>query len=477
MTEPKPPSGQGPDAHDPHHQHDEYDDQPPQYPSTYPPPAPPAFASAPPPPPAALDPFRAAAPPTTPFPTADRHTDGPAAPTSPSESASARRPRRLGLAAGVVAASLVVGGGAGVGGAAAWNALADDEPGTGGSGGVTTSQVVDTPETPAADGTIEQVAAKVLPSVVKIDVAGGQGAGSGSGIVLSSDGVILTNEHVVAVAGDGGTIRVSFNDGSSATATVVGTDPLTDTAVIKADDVSGLTPAAIGKSGDLRVGQEVVAIGSPFGLESTVTSGIVSALDRPVDVGSDNEGNSTTYPAIQTDAAINPGNSGGPLVDLDGNVVGINSSIRTASSGMSQEGGSIGLGFAIPIDEVLPIVDQMREGETPTHARLGVTVSDVGVRPGQGPGQEQGPDQGAEVLAQGAQIQEVGDGSTAAESGLEAGDVITKIDDRVITGADSLVATIRSYRPGDTVTVTYVRDGETSTTELTLDSDADRAAS
>ena len=134
------------------------------------------------------------------------------------------------------------------------------------------------------------------------------------------------------------------------TATVVGTDPLTDTAVIKAEDVSGLTAATIGKSGNLDVGQDVVAIGSPFGLESTVTSGIVSALNRPVNVGSDEEGNATTYPAIQTDAAINPGNSGGPLVDMNGDVVGINSSIRTSSSSTTEEGGSIGLGFAIPIE-------------------------------------------------------------------------------------------------------------------------------
>ncbi|WP_238694302.1 S1C family serine protease [Nocardioides daphniae] len=158
---------------------------------------------------------------------------------------------------------------------------------------------------------------------------------------------------------------------------MLGTDPLTDTAVIKAEGVSGLTPATIGKSGNLQVGQQVVAIGSPFGLDATVTSGIVSALGRPVNVGSaDDQGNSTTYPAIQTDAAINPGNSGGPLVDLTGSVVGINSSIRTASSGTSSASGSIGLGFSIPMDEILPIIDQMKAGEQPTHARLGIRVSD-----------------------------------------------------------------------------------------------------
>ncbi|MFC6343834.1 S1C family serine protease, partial [Nocardioides hankookensis] len=357
----------------------------------------------------------------------------------------------------VVATAVVVGAAAGVGGAAAWNAFDDSDSGSNDAGAAQTSQVVDTPSSPAADGSVEQVAAKVLPSVVKIDVSGSQGAGSGSGIILSSDGKILTNNHVAAIAGDGGSMTVFFNDGTSAKASVVGTDPLTDTAVIKAEGVSGLTPATIGKSADLKVGEGVVAIGSPFGLDSTVTSGIVSALNRPVDVGSDGDGNSTTYPAIQTDAAINPGNSGGALVDMNGNVVGINSSIRTASSSEG-EAGSIGLGFAIPIDEVLPIVDQMSKGETPTHARLGISVADVASQ------------DGAEVV-QGAEVKEVSAGSTAADAGIAKGDVITKVDDELITGADSLVATIRSYRPGDGVTVTYTHDGETKTTHLTLDSD------
>ncbi|GAB6985611.1 S1C family serine protease [Nocardioides pyridinolyticus] len=370
-----------------------------------------------------------------------------------------RKPRRAGLAAAVVATALVVGGAAGAGGAAAWNAL-DDGGASGGSGSspTATSQVVDTPDSPAADGSVEAVADKVLPSVVKIDVTGADGAGSGSGIILSSDGEILTNNHVVELASNGGTLTVSFNDGSTAKAEILGTDALTDTAVIRAQGVSDLTPATIGKSSDLKVGQGVVAIGSPFGLDSTVTSGIVSALDRPVNVGSDDEGNSTTYPAIQTDAAINPGNSGGALVDLNGNVVGINSSIRSAATS-SGEAGSIGLGFAIPMDEIMPIVDQMRNGETPTHARMGISVSDAG-------GQ-----QGAEVV-EGAQVQDVTAGSSADEAGIARGDVITKVDDHLITGADSLVATIRSYRPGDKVTVTYLHDGQTQTVDLELDSDA-----
>ncbi|MGB0100633.1 MAG: trypsin-like peptidase domain-containing protein [Nocardioides sp.] len=371
-----------------------------------------------------------------------------------------QRPRRAGLAVAVVATALVVGGAAGVGGAAAWTAVNDSDGDSSGSDrGATASQVVDTPDSPAVDGTVEAVSAKVLPSVVKIDVTGAQGAGSGSGIILSADGEILTNNHVVEVAAESGSLRVSFTDGTSAKAEILGTDPLTDTAVIKAEGVSDLTPATIGKSSDLKVGEGVVAIGSPFGLDSTVTSGIVSALNRPVDVGSDGQGNSTTYPAIQTDAAINPGNSGGALADLEGNVIGINSSIRTASTTQG-EAGSIGLGFAIPMDEVLPIVEQMRNGETPTHARMGISVSDVN------------GENGAEVL-EGAQVQDITSGSTAADAGLTRGDIITKIDDRQITGADSLVATIRSYRPGDEVTVTFTQGGESKSVTLTLDSDAD----
>ena len=384
----------------------------------------------------------------------------PAAPTAPT--APPARGRK-GFAAAVVAASLVVGGAAGLGGAATWSALEDDGTGTGAQSGVQTSQVVDTPVSDAEPGSVQQVAETVLPSVVRIDVSSGQEGGSGSGIVLSSDGQILTNEHVIAAAGEGADITVSFDDGSRATATVLGADPLTDTAVIQAEGVEGLTPATIGSSEDLRVGQEVVAIGSPFGLDATVTSGIVSALDRPVGVASDASGDATIYPAIQTDAAINPGNSGGPLVDTNGRVVGINSSIRTSGSTSGASGGSIGLGFSIPIDEVLPIVEQMAAGETPTHARLGISVSDATAAEGQS---------GAEAVI-GALVREVGEGSTAGDAGLEPGDVVVRVDDTMITGSDSLVATIRSYRPGDTVTLTFVRDGEEQSVDLELDTDAE----
>ncbi|WP_300645654.1 trypsin-like peptidase domain-containing protein [Nocardioides sp.] len=394
-----------------------------------------------------------------------------AAPVPPSND---RRPRRLGLAAAVVATSVLAGAAAGVGGAAAWDEWGPEDTASTTVTPAGTAQVSDAtaPTAPAPDGSVQAAAEAVLPSVVRLNVRGSEeaGSGSGSGIILSEDGTILTNQHVVEPALDGGTISIDFADGSHAVAEVLGSDPLTDTAVIQAQDVSGLTPATLGSSEGLQVGQDVVAIGSPFGLDATVTSGIVSALDRPVDVGRDAEGNATVYPAVQTDAAINPGNSGGPLIDLAGRVVGINSSIRTAGAGgpfSSGSAGSIGLGFAIPIDEVMPIVEQMIAGETPTHARLGISVSDVGASV---------PGTGDEVpVTDGALVRTLGEGSTAEDAGLEEGDVITRIDDVLITSADSLVATIRSYRPGDEVEVTYERDGEEQTVALVLDSDAEES--
>ncbi len=364
------------------------------------------------------------------------------------------------VVAGLLVAALAVGGSAGVLGAAGLVAVdnARDKPVV----ESTNSPVVSTAGNPAApEGSVEAVAKAVLPSVVKINVRGQQGAGSGSGIIIGSDGVILTNHHVVDVAGGVGSLTVSFNDGSSARATIVGTDPLTDLAVIKADGVSGLAVATLNASDTLDVGQNVVAIGSPFGLEATVTSGIVSALNRPVSVG-DGGGTDTTYPAIQTDAAINPGNSGGPLTNLDGEVVGINSSIRTAASGLGSEGGSIGLGFAIPISKVLPIIDQLRNGETATHARLGVTVGNASSDDG---------------LVTGAQIQSVTNGSAADKAGIKVGDVVTKVGDDLITGSESLVATIRGMRPDDSVTITVIRDGDTTELQAVLDSDGGKAAS
>ncbi|MDQ3664732.1 MAG: trypsin-like peptidase domain-containing protein [Actinomycetota bacterium] len=367
-------------------------------------------------------------------------------------------PRRRGVGL-VLVAVLLAGLLGGVVGAVGYATLADDdsEP-----SGASTSTSTSTSDTLAQDTTssdtapersVQEVAAEVLPSVVKIDVITAEGVGSGSGVILSSDGEILTNNHVVELATDEGLI-VAFDDGTSAPATVVGTDPLLDLAVIRAEGVSDLPTATLGSSDDLSVGQEVVAVGSPFGLESTVTSGIVSALDRPITAGSTPDG-STVFPAIQTDAAINPGNSGGALVDTEGQVVGINTAIRTDSSSTAQ-GGSIGLGFAIPIDEARPIADQLSQGETPTHARIGVTVSDALDENG--------------VLG-GARIEEVGSDGAAAAAGLQTDDVVVRVDENLVGSSNDLVATIRGYRPGDEVTLTIVRDGEVEEAEVTLESD------
>jgi len=378
----------------------------------------------------------------------------------------------------LLAGALLVGGAAGVGGAAWYDAWQGDSPSSNNaSTAIDTGSGASAVDASSNDG-IERVAAKVLPSVVKINVTGQSESGSGSGIILNEAGDILTNNHVAAVAGKSGTITVNFNNGNTARATIVGTDPVTDLAVVKVSGVSGLTPATFGKSSELKVGQTVVAVGSPYGLNSTVTSGIVSALNRPVSVQESSsqqdqsnpfdpfggqsqqqqqgssQATSTTYPAIQTDAAINPGNSGGALVDLAGQVVGINSSIYSTTSG--SEAGSIGLGFAIPIDEAMPIVKQILAGESPTHARLGVTVGDLS----------------GDSLQQGAKIHSVESGGVASKAGLKPGDVITKVDNQVVDGADSLVATVRGQRPGQKVNITYVRGSQTKTVEVALGSDA-----
>ncbi len=397
----------------------------------------------------------------------------------PAPPAPAKVKRGTGLAAGVLAGALVLGGAAGVGGAAWYDAWQGTDTTTSSSSGPIVPSGSNSNASTGRPTDVESVAAKVLPSVVKINVTSSGEAGSGSGIVLDKEGHILTNNHVVSLGSDE-KITVNFNDGSTVKATVVGTDPVTDLAVIKVPESGDLVPATIGKSADLRVGQGVVAVGSPFGLNATVTSGIVSALNRPVSVPkattpepqqespfgfgfgeqqpqqqqSQGQDTSTTYPAIQTDAAINPGNSGGALVNLSGQVVGINSSIRTSGAGDS---GSIGLGFAIPIDQALPIVTQLIAGEKPTHARLAITVSDVT----------------GDALAHGAVVQSVQEDGPADKAGLQKGDIITKVDDDVIDGSESLVATIRGHRPEDSVTLTFVRDGKTQTVKAALGSDAE----
>ncbi|MDT5305630.1 MAG: putative serine protease PepD [Mycobacterium sp.] len=344
-----------------------------------------------------------------------------------------------------------------------------------------------TPGVPAGNapvGTVEQVAAKVVPSVVMLETNLGRQSEEGSGIVLSSDGLILTNNHVVATAanpghapapherpdpgggdegGGGGRepdpspaggkpkTTVTFNDGRTAEFTVVGADPTTDIAVVRVQGVSGLTPISLGSSANLRVGQPVMAVGSPLGLEGTVTTGIVSALNRPVSTTGETGNQNTVLDAIQTDAAINPGNSGGALVNMSGQLVGVNSAIATlGGDSPDAQSGSIGLGFAIPVDQAKRIADELISTGTAAHASLGVQVTNDKETPG-------------------AKVVEVVPNGAAAAAGLPGGVVVTKVDDRPVNSADGLVAAVRSKAPGDKVTLTYKDpSGDTRKVQVTL---------
>lgn len=321
------------------------------------------------------------------------------------------------------------------------------------------------PASNAPAGSIEQVAAKVVPSVVKLETDMGRQSEEGSGIILTADGLILTNNHVVAAAKPGGPpppagapapppvqTKVTYADGTTTTFAIIGTDPSSDIAVIRAQNASNLTPITIGSSANLQVGQKVVAVGSPLGLQGTVTDGIISALNRPVAAGGDAQNQNTVLDAIQTDAAINPGNSGGALVNMNGELVGINSAIATlgGDAGGSAQSGSIGLGFAIPVDQAKRIADELIKNGSASHASLGVQV-------------------GNDATVDGAKIVDVTSGGAAAAAGLPSGVVVTKVDNRVISSADALVAAVRSKAPGDKVTLTYVDpSGKPQTVQVTL---------
>lgn len=340
------------------------------------------------------------------------------------------------LATGIVAAMLVSGGLGGWVGAT----VAGGNSGTGLASPISSTQ----PDSEAPDGTVEAVADTVLPSVVSIDVRAQSGRGEGSGVILSTDGLILTNNHVIGMAANGGTIEVRFDDGSRSPATIVGVDPATDIAVIKADTNRPLTPIALGSSATLDEGQAVAAIGSPLGLSGTVTTGIVSALERPVRAGGAQSDQSTVIDAIQTDAAVNPGSSGGALVNMNGELVGINTAIASLGSGSA---GSIGLGFAIPVDQARRIADQLIKQGFATRAVLGVAVSDM-------------PEGAAGALVRSSEM-----GGPAEQAGITEGAVITKVGDRVVEDSDAVVAAIRSRAPGDTVSITYAaRVGDEPTT-------------
>ena len=320
----------------------------------------------------------------------------------------------------------------------------------------------------APDEPLSKAAAAVLPSVVSITAEGRVGTGQGSGVALSRDGLILTNNHVVVGAGDNATLTVTLPDGSTKDAELVGRDPATDLAVIKAKGVDDLTAAKLGKSADLQVGDTVLAIGSPLGLDGSVSSGIVSALNRAITLGDaqpqspfDNGQSSSpvaVIDAIQTDAAINPGNSGGALINSDGEVVGINTAIASLAQGFNGESGNIGVGFAIPIDDAKGIAQQLIDNGQVDHAYLGVRLADAS-ESSQGSSSES---------ATGAVVAGVEAGSPAEDAGIKQGDVLVSIDDEAVRDAAAVTAAIRSHDPGDKVTIAVRRGGEEKMLTATL---------
>jgi len=301
------------------------------------------------------------------------------------------------------------------------------------------------------------VADRALPSVVTVHASSGREGGSGSGVAIRSDGYILTNNHVISVAAHGGTVSILRTDGESTDATIVGRDPLTDLAVLKAKDPSDLPVIAQGESKSLRVGQPVVALGSPLGLTSTVTTGIVSALNRYVQVPAENGLNAQLVGAIQTDASINPGNSGGALVDCQARLVGIN----TAGAALPNSGGgSIGLGFAIPIDLAKGIADELIANGNVTRPGFGMQVQPIPHELAQATG-----------TSTGLFVEAVAPGGPADEAGLRPGDVIVEIDGEPADSIDALIVKTLKMSAGDTIQLTYERQGVSHTTELTLSAD------
>ena len=373
----------------------------------------------------------------------------------------------------------------GLGGFGIWQAATGADKGGGSDSGSSTqlgsqsSGSINATDAESDQTLAEAVAQKALPSVAAIDVyanqsnmggiygfGGGSNSGSGStltqaslgsGVVLTDDGYIITNYHVIA-GGDAYKVTI---EGETYDAEVVGSDPSSDIAVIKAKDASGLKAIEIGNSDDLIIGEWVMTIGSPFGLEQSVATGIVSATSRSQIMDSNSQqggsGETTIYPnMIQTDAAINPGNSGGALVDADGKLIGINTLITSYSGNYS------GVGFAIPVNYAVNIAQQIIDGKTPTHAQLGVSLSTVNAQNAQRYGLP---------ADSGAYVARVNPGSGAAEAGIEAGDIITKFDGGAVESASDLMLAVRSKNPGDKVTLEVNRNGETKEVEVTLGSD------
>lgn len=328
-------------------------------------------------------------------------------------------------------------------------------------GGCTSTHTSTATSSPGSSGAstvsacaVTSVATKVVPSVVTIAATGSGGSGTGSGEVIQSDGYILTNNHVISVAANGGSVQVLFSDGQTAPATITGRDPQTDLAVLHVQPSAKLHVISLGTSSTVKVGQPVVAIGAPLGLSGTVTSGIVSALDRTVQVPGDDDKSALLVSAMQTDAAINPGNSGGALVNCEGQLVGVPTAGATVPN---SGGGSIGLGFAIPVDLAKSIADEIIATGRVTHAFFGLQTAPIP------------PPAAAEAgLPEGLYVQAVTPGGPAAQAGLRPNDVITTIDGQPATSNIQLQELTLTKKPGDTVAIGYSRAGQSATATVTL---------
>ncbi|HEY0240288.1 MAG TPA: trypsin-like peptidase domain-containing protein [Friedmanniella sp.] len=356
-----------------------------------------------------------------------------------------RRPRSAGTG-GIVAVAgltaLLVGAGAGFGAS---------RLGTEHGSAAPTDPVVSADPVPLPPGettsTVE-IARRVVPGTVMIEVGSGNATETGSGFVLDREGHVMTNNHVVAGAAGGGRIRVVFSDGRQTTATLVGRSPSYDLAVIKVAADDRLRPLELGDSGSARVGAPVVAVGAPLGLPGTVTQGIISALDRPVTVAESGSADAPTayIDGIQTDTSINPGNSGGPLVDAGARVVGVNSAILTLSGGQGQTG-NIGIGFAIPVNQARTIGGLLIKDGKATYPVVGAQL---------------------EETTGGVELRSVEPGGAARRAGLRAGDLVSSVDGHAVESREALVVIVRTHRPGDRVTFGYVRGSARAEAELTL---------
>lgn len=364
---------------------------------------------------------------------------------------------RGGLVAAILVAALVAGG---VGGGIGYSLAKNNDNST---DSTTVSAPSSSGSVKRASGTVANVAAKALPSTVTIEAQSTSGeGGTGTGFVFDTQGHILTNNHVVADAVDGGKLTATFPNGKKYNAEVVGHAQGYDVAVIKLKNApSDLKPLALGDSDKVAVGDSTIAIGAPFGLSNTVTTGIISAKNRPVASSDGSSSSKASYmSALQTDASINPGNSGGPLLDEQGAVIGINSAIQSTSSGGlggTSQSGSIGLGFAIPINQAKNVAQQLIKTGKPVYPLIGASVS---LEEGTG---------GAKITEQGASGSDaVTSGGPADKAGLKPGDVITKLDNQVIDSGPTLIGEIWTHQPNDTVKLTYTRDGKTHTVDVTL---------